>query len=216
MITAFAPRVAAPTASAAPKPGRGAGDERRSCRRNRAWALSSVTISDLPAARRLFKCQPMSTDPKGLTQLGSPPPIPASPDEAKLERVPNPHAGTLYLVRFTAPEFTSICPVTGQPDFGTLVIDYAPKDWIVESKSLKLFLQSFRNHGAFHEDCTRRRRQARRSKRSARHGCASAATGTRAAACRSTCSGKLARRRKGCGCRTRAWRRTARAARRPR
>jgi 7-cyano-7-deazaguanine reductase len=57
-------------------------------------------------------------------------------------------------VRFTAPEFTSICPVTGQPDFGTLVIDYAPDRWIVESKSLKLFLQSFRNHGAFHEDCT--------------------------------------------------------------
>ena len=96
----------------------------------------------------------MSTDPKDLTQLGRATPIPANPDAAKLERVPNPHAGTLYLVRFTTPEFTSICPVTGQPDFGTLVIDYAPKDWIVESKSLKLFLQSFRNHGAFHEDCT--------------------------------------------------------------
>jgi 7-cyano-7-deazaguanine reductase len=96
----------------------------------------------------------MSTDPKDLTQLGRTTPIPANPDAAKLERVPNPHAGTLYLVRFTTPEFTSICPVTGQPDFGTLVIDYTPKDWIVESKSLKLFLQSFRNHGAFHEDCT--------------------------------------------------------------
>jgi 7-cyano-7-deazaguanine reductase len=96
----------------------------------------------------------MSTDPKDLTQLGRTTPIPANPDAAKLERVPNPHAGALYLVRFTTPEFTSICPVTGQPDFGTLVIDYAPKDWIVESKSLKLFLQSFRNHGAFHEDCT--------------------------------------------------------------
>ena len=96
----------------------------------------------------------MTSDPKGLTQLGKSTAIPANPDEAKLERVPNPHAGTLYLARFTAPEFTSICPVTGQPDFGVLVIDYAPKDWIVESKSLKLFLQSFRNHGAFHEDCT--------------------------------------------------------------
>ncbi len=96
----------------------------------------------------------MSTDPKGLTQLGGTSAIPASPDAATLERVPNPHVGTLYLARFTAPEFTSICPVTGQPDFGVLVIDYAPKDWLVESKSLKLFLQSFRNHGAFHEDCT--------------------------------------------------------------
>ena len=89
-----------------------------------------------------------------LTQLGHAAPIPSSPDQAKLERVPNPQPGALYLVRFSTPEFTSICPVTGQPDFGILVIDYAPGDWIVESKSLKLFLQSFRNHGAFHEDCT--------------------------------------------------------------
>mgnify|MGYP001367384693 CR=1 FL=1 len=89
-----------------------------------------------------------------LTQLGRVAAIPESPDQAVLERVANPHVGALYLVRFTAPEFTSICPVTGQPDFGVLVIDYAPADWIVESKSLKLFLQSFRNHGAFHEDCT--------------------------------------------------------------
>ncbi len=90
-----------------------------------------------------------------LTQLGHSAPIPARPEDAVLERAPNPHKGApLYLARFTAPEFTSICPVTGQPDFGTLVIDYAPGDWIVESKSLKLFLQSFRNHGAFHEDCT--------------------------------------------------------------
>lgn len=91
---------------------------------------------------------------KGLTQLGRRAPIPESPEKAVLERVANPHPGALYLVRFTAPEFTAICPVTGQPDFGVLVIDYAPHDWIVESKSLKLFLQSFRNHGAFHEDCT--------------------------------------------------------------
>ncbi|MBY0339038.1 MAG: preQ(1) synthase [Acetobacteraceae bacterium] len=79
---------------------------------------------------------------------------PQSPDEATLERVPNPHPGTLYCVRFTAPEFTSLCPLTGQPDFAHLVIDYVPQDWLVESKSLKLFLTSFRNHGAFHEACT--------------------------------------------------------------
>ena len=79
---------------------------------------------------------------------------PASPDEALLERVPNPQAGTDYCVRFVAPEFTSLCPITGQPDFAHLVIDYVPGDWLVESKSLKLFLTSFRNHGSFHEDCT--------------------------------------------------------------
>lgn len=94
------------------------------------------------------------TVPTGLTQLGASVAAPSSPETAILERVPNPHPGTLYLARFAAPEFTSICPVTGQPDFGHLVIDYAPGDWIVESKSLKLFLQSFRNHGAFHEACT--------------------------------------------------------------
>ncbi|MBO6680388.1 preQ(1) synthase [Parvibaculum sp.] len=91
---------------------------------------------------------------KGLTQLGKPAAIPASPEEAVLERVPNPHADTNYVARFTVPEFTSICPVTGQPDFAHLVIDYVPGKWLVESKSLKLYLQSFRNHGAFHEDCT--------------------------------------------------------------
>lgn len=86
--------------------------------------------------------------------LGQASTIPASPETAVLDRVPNPHPGTDYLARFTAPEFTSICPVTGQPDFGILVIDYLPGDWLVESKSLKLYLTSFRNHGAFHEDCT--------------------------------------------------------------
>lgn len=91
---------------------------------------------------------------QGLGQLGQQSPQPQSPGEAQLERVPNPHPETLYLTRFTAPEFTSICPVTGQPDFAHLVIDYAPKDWLVESKSLKLLLTSYRNHGAFHEDCT--------------------------------------------------------------
>jgi 7-cyano-7-deazaguanine reductase len=94
------------------------------------------------------------TDITGLTQLGHPTRIPASPDEAVLERVPNPNAGQNYVVRFACPEFTSLCPMTGQPDFGHLVIDYIPQSWIVESKSLKLFLISFRNHGAFHEACT--------------------------------------------------------------
>ena len=89
-----------------------------------------------------------------LIQLGHMAPAPASPDEAVLERVANPHPQTLYLARFTAPEFTSLCPVTGQPDFAHLVIDYAPADWLIESKSLKLYLGSFRNYGAFHEDCT--------------------------------------------------------------
>ena len=96
----------------------------------------------------------MPTDVPGLSQLGAQPAAPADPEAAVLERVPNPHADTLYLARFTAPEFTSLCPVTGQPDFAHLVIDYAPGDWLVESKSLKLYLTSFRNHGAFHEDCT--------------------------------------------------------------
>ena len=89
-----------------------------------------------------------------LTQLGRPVALLASPEEAVLEYVPNPHPGTLYLVRFAAPEFTSLCPITGQPDFAHLVIDYVPDALIVESKSLKLYLGAFRNHGAFHEGCT--------------------------------------------------------------
>ena len=79
---------------------------------------------------------------------------PASPDKAVLDRVPNPHPDTDYIARFTAPEFTTLCPITGQPDFAYLMIDYAPRQWLIESKSLKLYLASFRNHGAFHEDCT--------------------------------------------------------------
>ena len=86
--------------------------------------------------------------------LGQTSPLPRSPAEALLDYVPNPRPGRTYLVRFAAPEFTSLCPVTGQPDFAHLVIDYAPGQTIVESKSLKLFLGSFRDHAAFHEDCT--------------------------------------------------------------
>ena len=92
--------------------------------------------------------------PRKLTQLGRRVAIPASPDEATLEAVANPHSGSDYVVRFTAPEFTCLCPVTGQPDFAHFVIDYCPAKSLVESKSLKLFLNSFRNHAAFHEDTT--------------------------------------------------------------
>jgi 7-cyano-7-deazaguanine reductase len=94
------------------------------------------------------------TDTSGLTQLGQAVEAPTNPETAVLERVPNGNAGTDYVVRFTAPEFTSLCPMTGQPDFAHIVIDYIPGDWLVESKSLKLFLFAFRNHGAFHEDCS--------------------------------------------------------------
>ena len=89
-----------------------------------------------------------------LTQLGHRSPLPQSPAEAVLETVSNPYPELLYVVRFTCPEFTSLCPVTGQPDFAHLVIDYVPQASILESKSLKLYLGAFRNHGAFHEDCT--------------------------------------------------------------
>ena len=93
----------------------------------------------------------MARAPKHLGQQSA---LPSAPSEATLDRVANPHANANYLVRFTAPEFTTICPVTGQPDFAHLVIDYVPGRWIVESKSLKLYLTSFRNHGALHEECT--------------------------------------------------------------
>ena len=96
----------------------------------------------------------MSSIYDNLTQLGGATVLPENPDAAVLEKVQNSQADTLFNVRFTAPEFTSLCPMTGQPDFAHLVIDYVPGDWLVESKSLKLYLGSFRNHGAFHEDCT--------------------------------------------------------------
>ena len=91
---------------------------------------------------------------ENLTQLGGKTDLPESPEKATIEKVPNPKKEMNYLVRFAAPEFTSICPLTGAPDFAHLVIDYVPGEFLVESKSLKLFLGSFRNHGAFHEDCT--------------------------------------------------------------
>jgi 7-cyano-7-deazaguanine reductase len=91
---------------------------------------------------------------KGARSLGRKVALPASPDKARLDRVTNPHPDANFVARFAAPEFTCLCPVTGQPDFAHLVIDYVPDRWLVESKSLKLYLGAFRNHGAFHEDCT--------------------------------------------------------------
>ena len=84
------------------------------------------------------------------TILGQPAELPASPEEARLDAVPNPQRDVNYVTRFTAPEFTSLCPVTGQPDFAHLVIDYVPDEFIVESKSLKLFLGAFRNSNDFY------------------------------------------------------------------
>src|SRR5207302_616728 len=101
----------------------------------------------------MSKTPSRSSKSKGL-QLGRAVEWPHTPDQAQLDRVPNPQKDTNYVVRFTAPEFTSLCPVTGQPDFAHLVIDYVPGQWLLESKSLKLYVASFRNHGAFHEDCT--------------------------------------------------------------
>ena len=95
-----------------------------------------------------------STSLSSTLQLGRAVEWPTTPEAAKLDRVPNPQKDTNYVVRFTAPEFTSLCPVTGQPDFAHLMIDYVPGQWLLESKSLKLYIASFRNHGAFHEDCT--------------------------------------------------------------
>jgi 7-cyano-7-deazaguanine reductase len=94
------------------------------------------------------------TSETDLQLLGSTVPVPASPEAAVIETVPNPDPGAVYLVRFTCPEFTTLCPITGQPDFAHLVIDYVPDRRLVESKSLKLFLASFRDHRDFHEACT--------------------------------------------------------------
>jgi 7-cyano-7-deazaguanine reductase len=93
-------------------------------------------------------------DQHDLRQLGRSVSVPASPEDALIETVANPFPGDAYCVRLTCPEFTTLCPVTGQPDFAHLVIDYLPGDRLVESKSLKLYLASFRNAAAFHEDAT--------------------------------------------------------------
>ena len=96
----------------------------------------------------------MPSEISDLKNLGKESLIPSKPNSKVLEKVKNPKLGVTYSVRFTCPEFTSLCPVTGQPDFGHLIIDYIPNVYLVESKSLKLYLLGFRNHGAFHEDCS--------------------------------------------------------------
>ncbi len=110
------------------------------------WLLTGRTNRPKPSRKR--------ENDMGLSALGRPSRIPKDPSEATLERVANPHPNTTYVARFTAPEFTSLCPVTGQPDFAHIVIDYVPGDWILESKSFKLYLAAYRNHAAFHEACT--------------------------------------------------------------
>ena len=96
----------------------------------------------------------MSNSNKDLNALGYKSTIPDHPNPNILEKVNNPKIGIDYSIRFTCPEFTSICPVTSQPDFAYIIIDYVPNKYIVESKSFKLYLLGYRNHGAFHEDCT--------------------------------------------------------------
>ena len=88
--------------------------------------------------------------------LGRPAPLPASPDEAVLDTVPNPHPGHAYVVRFTCPEFTALCPLTGQPDFATIRLRYVPDEHLLELKSIKTYIWSYRDEGAFHEDITNR------------------------------------------------------------
>lgn len=92
-------------------------------------------------------------DIKDLQQLGKETRYVFEYDSSVLESVPNPHPQRDYFIKFNCPEFTSLCPITGQPDFATMYISYIPDSHIVESKSLKLYLFSFRNHGGFHEDC---------------------------------------------------------------
>jgi 7-cyano-7-deazaguanine reductase len=122
-------------------------------RKGRVTAAAQLSMTAPTEIQRMPKTPSKAPKSSGL-QLGRAVEWPTSPEQAILDRVPNPQADTNYLVRFTAPEFTSLCPVTGQPDFAHLVIDYVPGPWLLESKSLKLYVASFRNHGAFHEDCT--------------------------------------------------------------
>ena len=112
--------------------------------------MSAFMANKLVARKLVARSAPQGR----ALQLGRPTRLPASPDQAVLDRVPNPHPDTAYLVRFTMPEFTTLCPVTGQPDFAHFVIDYVPNRYLVESKSLKLYLNSFRNEAGFHEGCT--------------------------------------------------------------
>ena len=93
---------------------------------------------------------------KGITLLKQATDFPDSPEAARLESFENTHPKRDYVVTFDCPEFTALCPITGQPDFGHIVIRYVPDRLCLESKSLKLYLFSFRNHGAFHEEAVNR------------------------------------------------------------
>ncbi len=95
----------------------------------------------------------MDRSSEPLHQLGRKTQYPTDYDPGLLERFQNRHRENDYFVKFNCPEFTSLCPITGQPDFACIYISYIPDEWMVESKSLKLYLFSFRNHGDFHEDC---------------------------------------------------------------
>jgi len=110
--------------------------------------------------RRLVPAPIDERQPKpdqGLTLLGSGnTKYPTCPEEAKLETFDNKWPESNYVVELECPEFTSLCPKTGQPDFARFTIAYIPDKKLVESKSLKLYLFSFRNHGEFHEDVTNR------------------------------------------------------------
>ncbi len=144
----------------------------------------------------------METIYSDLTQLGDQTELPATPEDAVLERVENPQADIVYCVRFTAPEFTSLCPMTGQPDFAHLVIDYVPGQSLVESKSLKLFLGAFRNHGAFTKTARSRLHDALLISL-IHNGCGSEAIGTHAEVFPSMCSGRPVQRLKMSGYRIR-------------
>lgn len=98
--------------------------------------------------------KPVSESTKGPKYLGKIGVPMTTPEDFVLDVVQNPHQDKNYVARFTCPEVTSLCPVTGQPDFATFVIDYVPDKWLVESKALKLYFFTFRNHHGFHEDCT--------------------------------------------------------------
>ena len=148
----------------------------------------------------------MTKTHKGPALLGRKAALPASPDEAELDLVPNPHPAETYLVRFTAPEFTSLCPVTGQPDFAHLVIDYAPAEWLVEVEIAEALSRQLPQPRRLSRGLHAARRARSRRGAGAANGCASAAIGIRAAAFRSTCFGRRARRRRDCGSRTRACR----------
>lgn len=121
---------------------------------------NTIPREDIPVEH---KHVPKLSDPSGLKALGSQGTTYKldGADKSLLERFPNPMKhqeveNDVSVVEITAPEFTSLCPLTGQPDFATIVVRYKPRDWCVESKAWKLYLNSFRNFGEFHESCVTR------------------------------------------------------------